>query len=94
VSHLGTRSARPFAFAAASALLAAAPRAAEACAVCAPGQGGQGNFLLGTVLLSTLPLAMVGGLVWYLRRRARAQEREQAARVAPAAALGPSASPR
>jgi hypothetical protein len=27
--------------------------------------------LKGTALLSLLPLALIGGLVWYLRRRAR-----------------------
>jgi hypothetical protein len=53
--------------------VALAPRAAWACAVCT----GQDDaavslaMLKGTALLSLLPLALIGGLVWYLRRRAR-----------------------
>jgi hypothetical protein len=50
------------------------PRAADACAVCMSGREDdtQRAFLLGTILLSTLPLALVGGLALWLRRRARA----------------------
>ncbi len=54
-------------------LFVALPRAAWACAVCT----GQDDaafslaMLKGTALLSLLPLALIGSLVWYLRRRAR-----------------------
>lgn len=54
-------------------LAVALPRAAWACAVCT----GQDDaavslaMLKGTALLSLLPLALIGSLVWYLRRRAR-----------------------
>jgi hypothetical protein len=59
---------------AAAAAVLAAPEVALACAVCT------GNdplavsraMLKGTVLLSLLPLALIGGVVLYLRRRARA----------------------
>ena len=35
-------------------------------------------FFATTVLLSLLPLAMLGGLVWWIRRRARAAEEAHA----------------
>jgi hypothetical protein len=52
---------------------AALPRAAEACAVCMSGREDDTSraFLLGTLLLSTLPLALIGGLALWIRRRAR-----------------------
>jgi hypothetical protein len=61
-----------------SAACAALPRAAEACAVCMSGREDdtQRAFLLGTLLLSSLPFALIGGLILWIRRRAR----EQAAR--------------
>lgn len=54
-------------------LVVSLPRISWACAVCT----GQDDaavslaMLKGTALLSLLPLALIGGLVWYLRRRAR-----------------------
>ena len=53
------------------ALLPLLPRAAEACAVCMSGrEDDTGRALLkGTLLLSILPLAMLGGILLYLRRR-------------------------
>jgi hypothetical protein len=56
-----------------AALVAALPRAAEACAVCLSGRedDNQRAFLAGTILLSTLPVALIGGIAWYIRRRAR-----------------------
>jgi hypothetical protein len=61
--------------AAASAALLALPRVAEACAVCMSGRDDdtQRAFLLGTLLLSGLPFALIGGLALWIRRRARAQ---------------------
>jgi hypothetical protein len=63
------------------ALAPLAPRAADACAVCMSGRDDdtQRAFLLGTILLSTLPLALIGGLALWLRRRARAAAARDAA---------------
>ena len=33
--------------------------------------GFAGAILAGTLLLSTLPLALIGGITWWIRRRAR-----------------------
>jgi hypothetical protein len=66
----------------ASLLPALFPGAAAACAVCTSGRDDdtQRAFLLGTILLSTLPLALIGGIALWLRRRAReASAREQLA---------------
>jgi hypothetical protein len=56
------------------------PQAARACAVCTSGREDdtQRAFLLGTILLSTLPLALIGGIALWLRRRARMHERPPA----------------
>jgi hypothetical protein len=71
---------------AAAALLVAAPDLASACAVCMGGTGGGTlrAFAIGTLFLSLLPLAMIGGMVWWLRRRARAIAREAELRGAAA----------
>jgi hypothetical protein len=60
------------------ALLAGAPRVAHACAVCFTGREDDARvaFIGTTVLLTLLPLAMIGGVAWWLWRRARALERE------------------
>lgn len=57
-------------------MLVALPRVAEACAVCASGQEEQSTvaFRYTTVLLSLLPLAMIGGGVFWLGRRMRQLE--------------------
>ena len=48
------------------------------------GGGTQNAFAIGTLLLSVIPLAVIGGAILYLRRRAKAIEREaNARRVAP-----------
>lgn len=49
------------------------PRAALACTVCSPGQNdpAQAGLLWGTLLLSVLPLAFIGSVVFFLVRRAR-----------------------
>lgn len=56
------------------ALAVLAPRAAGACSVCMTGRDDETRaaFLATTALLSVLPLALIGGFVWWLRRRARA----------------------
>lgn len=63
----------------AAAVFALAPRGALACAVCAPGQNdpAQSGFLIGTALLSVLPLLLIGSVVFWLFRRARRMEREE-----------------
>lgn len=59
-----------------AAALLAAPRAAEACYVCTSGRNEDTRlaFILTTALLSVLPLALVGGIVWWIVRRARRLE--------------------
>jgi hypothetical protein len=49
------------------------PRLAVACAVCFTGRTDETRiaFLATTVLLSVLPVLLVGSFVWWLRRRAR-----------------------
>lgn len=60
----------------------ATPRLAAACAVCLGGTGGgtQRAFAIGTLFLSVLPLAVIGGAILYLRHRAKAIERKANAR--------------
>ncbi len=49
-----------------------APRSSHACAVCFSGaDGARVAFLLTTALLTVLPLALLGGFAWWLRRRMR-----------------------
>ena len=47
------------------------PRLAVACAVCFTGREDETRiaFLATTVLLSALPILLIGSLVWWLRRR-------------------------
>jgi hypothetical protein len=51
-----------------------APHAAQACSVCTGGQNDalRRTYLLGGLSMSALPLLAVTGLIWWLRRRARA----------------------
>jgi len=60
------------------ALLTGLPHAAAACAVCSAGRDDATRlaFILTTVFLTVLPLAMVGGIVYWLHSRTRALERE------------------
>jgi hypothetical protein len=69
--HASLRSALCASFAAA---LFAAPRVAQACSVCTGGQKEEVGraFLVGSLFLSVLPLAAIGALAWWLRRRSRA----------------------
>ena len=61
--------------------LALAPRAALACAVCRPGldDPAQMGFLIGSVLLSVLPLLFVGAVVLAVWQRARRMAHEETA---------------
>lgn len=58
-----------------------APGAASACVVCSPGQSdpAQSGLLFGTLLLSALPIVMIGGIGWFVVRRIRRIDRESAA---------------
>jgi MYXO-CTERM domain-containing protein len=49
----------------------AAPRIVHACSVCSAGTDDESRtaFILTTAFLTFLPLILVGGLVWWLRRR-------------------------
>jgi len=69
------------------ALALALPRAVEACAVCMSGRADdtQRAFLLGTLLLSALPFALIGGLVLWIHRRARELAAREALRAGEAA---------
>ncbi len=68
------RSAPLAALAAAFALVAAHPAVARACPVCFdPRAENQEAFLSMTIFMSLLPLAMFGGLVLWIRRRAAAR---------------------
>lgn len=57
------------------------PRAALACSVCFSGPDEtRGAFLMTTIAMSALPLALIGGVIWWLRRQMKAAEREAAER--------------
>jgi uncharacterized membrane protein YcfT len=61
--------------------------AALACPVCGtPSEQGQGAYLFMTPIMSLLPLALVGGLVFWLVRRVRRAERDEAHPSTPGAA--------
>jgi cbb3-type cytochrome oxidase subunit 3 len=64
-------------------VVALAPRAALACSVCTGQDDESVNaaFLAGTILLSLLPLLWIGGVAWFLARRARRLRAEEAAGV-------------
>jgi len=66
-----------------AAALLLAPEAARACAVCTGQDSAAVNraVLKGTALLSLTPLAVFGGAVWYLRRRARQVAASEAERT-------------
>jgi hypothetical protein len=76
-----------------AALLAAAlllaPRVSQACAVCMSGreEASQWAFIGTTIVLSLLPLGLIGGVVFWIRRRVRQMEADEARRRV--AALSP-----
>lgn len=73
----GTLSGLPCALTAAAVL--AAPRIATACAVCISGRDDETQlaFRISTGAMTLLPFLLVGGLLWWLRRRFRALAEEQ-----------------
>ena len=49
-----------------------APRLSEACAVCSfSDDGSQRGFMLGTLIMTTLPFLVIGSIVFFVRRRMR-----------------------
>jgi hypothetical protein len=52
-------------------LVIGSPEIARACSVCMSGTEDENRlaFILTTVFMTFLPLGMIGGMVWYLRRR-------------------------
>ncbi len=73
------------------ALLVLAPRIALACPVCMAGRDDETRtaFLLTTLFLTVLPLALIGGFVWWLTRRARTLEQQRSASGTAAPRLDP-----
>lgn len=67
----------------AAALVLVAPRAGLACSVCLGSQSDLARkaFFGTTMLLTLLPFVLIGGLIWWVRKRARELE-EQARREA------------
>jgi hypothetical protein len=59
-------------------LLLGWPEVGRACAVCFSGRSEETRqaFTLTTVFLTFLPLLAIGGMVWWLRKRARQLESE------------------
>jgi len=69
------------------------PGISQACSVCSTGREDENRlaFILTTAFLTFLPLSMIGGFVWYLRRRYLQLELEleaEAERSAPVMAAG------
>ena len=70
-------------------ILVLAPRWAEACAVCSAGREDETRtaFIVTTAGMTALPFVLVGGMVWYVRRRfiqaEKAERQEQAADLPP-----------
>jgi len=56
-------------------LLVSLPEVAQACAVCAAAAADRNNaaFIRITILLSSLPLAMIAAGLWWIARRARVE---------------------
>ncbi len=53
------------------------PELASACAVCFdPNEESKASFLIMTIVMSLLPLGLIGGTLLWLRRRARALQHE------------------
>ena len=65
-----------------AAFLLLAPRASLACAVCMSGreEASQWAFIGTTIGLSLLPVSLVGGMIWWIRRRLRRLEAEESER--------------
>ncbi len=66
--------------------LALGPELASACAVCSAGRDDESRFayLMMTIFMSVTPLALLGGLVYWIRRRYHALEAREATAALPA----------
>jgi len=54
-----------------------APRVSEACAVCSfRDDGSQRGFMIGTLIMTTLPFLVIGGVLFFVRRHLRGAEPE------------------
>jgi hypothetical protein len=64
------------------AVLLLAPRLSLACSVCMSyrKEASQWAFIGTTIGLSLLPVSLIGGTIWWIRRRLRQLEQEEAAR--------------
>lgn len=69
------------------AVLLLAPELASACAVCSAGRDEENRFafLMMTIFMSLTPLGLIGGLVYWIRRRYLALEARERTSEAPAA---------
>ena len=67
----GIRSLKALGVSAGFFLLLLAPRLSEACAVCSAGREDETRtaFIVSTAGMTLLPLVLVGGLIWWIRRR-------------------------
>lgn len=54
-------------------VLLAFPETADACAVCSSGreEASRTAFIIGTAFMTTLPFVLVGGLIWWIRKKSR-----------------------
>jgi hypothetical protein len=60
-----------------------APRVSQACAVCSfRDDGTQKGFLIGTLFMTLLPFAVIGSILWVVRRRLRRAAAEVAVQPA------------
>jgi hypothetical protein len=76
-------------------VIVGAPEIAAACSVCFTGRsdGTRVAFIATTAGMTALPLLLIGGLVWWLRRRAlQIQDSERAAALARPTGTRPRAS--
>ena len=70
-------------------ILVVVPRWAEACSVCSAGREDETRtaFIVTTAGMTALPFVLVGGMVWYVRRRfieaEKTERREKAADSTP-----------
>jgi cbb3-type cytochrome oxidase subunit 3 len=67
----------------AAALALALPDAARACSMCVSAQDDavQTAFAVASLFMTAMPLSVIGGLVWWLRRRAKQVAAEEAAGI-------------
>jgi hypothetical protein len=54
-------------------LILTGPSLVEACAVCSAGREDESRtaFIIGTAFMTALPMILVGGLVWWIRKKTR-----------------------